>query len=169
MKNDYLEKMNLPADLRTALAGCPNIVFPESKDELYELCFGTSGGSVHIVGYTVPGHGYIQEAEVVRCKNGSSVNFSEEYMRRRDPNCMYIGDDLPTDKPRFSEVWGMNFGDLRAATMNWLSEQPLIVMPVSIGGKYHGYTCLVVCPVNAAFFAYALANIQDFVDRKSVV
>ena len=46
MKNDYLEKMNLPADLRTALAGCPNIVFPESKDELYELCFGT-GTRIH--------------------------------------------------------------------------------------------------------------------------
>ena len=89
-------------------------------------------------------------------------------MRRRDPHCMYIGDDLPTDKPRFSEAWGMNFGDLRAATMNWLSEQPLIVMPVSIGGKYHGYTCLVVCPVNAAFFAYALANIQDFVSINDI-
>ncbi len=168
MKNDYLEKMNLPADLRTALAGSPNIIFPDSKEELYELCFGTSGGSVHIVGYTVPGHGYIQEAEVVRCKNGSSVNFSEEYMRRRDPHCMYIGDDLPTDKPRFSDAWGMNFGDLRAATMNWLSEQPLIIMPVSIGGKYHGYSCLVVCPSNAAFFAYALANIQDFVSINDI-
>ncbi len=168
MKNEYLEKMILPADLRTALAGCPNIFYPDSKEELYELCFGTSGGGVHIVGYTVPGHGYIQEAEVVRCKNGSSVNFTEEYMRRRDPNCMYIGDDLPTDKPRFSEVWGMNFGDLRAATMNWLSEQPMIVMPVSVGGKYHGYTCLVVCPANAAFFAYALANIQDFVSINDI-
>lgn len=168
MMNDYLEKMILPADLRTALAGCPNIVFPDTKEELYELCFGTSGGGVHIVGYTVPGHGYIQEAEVVRCKNGSSVNFTEEYMRRRDPNCMYIGDDLPTDKPRFSEAWNMNFGDLRAATMNWISEQPMIVMPVSVGGKYHGYTCLVVCPANAAFFAYALANIQAFVSINDI-
>ena len=52
--------------------------------------------------------------------------------------------------------------------MNWLSEQPLIVMPVSIGGKYHGYTCLVVCPANAAFFAYALANIQDFVSINDI-
>ena len=84
-------------------------------------------------------------------------------MRRRDPHCMYIGDDLPTDKPRFSDAWGMDFGELRAATMNWLAEQQLIVMPVSIGGKYHGYPALVVCPANAAFFAYALANIQDFV------
>ena len=163
MKNDYLELMKLPADLRTALAASPQIYFPADKRELYELCFGTSGGSVHIVGYTVPGKGYVQEAEVVRCKNGSSVNFTEEYMRRRDPHCMYIGDDQPTDKPRFSDAWNMDFSELRAATMNWLGEQHLIVMPVSIGGKYHGYPALVVCPANAAFFAYALANIQDFV------
>ena len=158
-----LSKMNLPSDLQTTLENCENLIFPTSKEELYELCFGTSGGSVHVVGYSIPGAGYVQEAEVVRCKNGASVNFSDEYMRRRDPHCMFIGDNLPTDKPRFSEEWGMPFEDLRASTMNWLTEQTLIVMPVSVGGKAHGYTCLVVCPANAAFFAYGLANIQDFV------
>ncbi|MBE6041913.1 MAG: DUF4914 family protein [Clostridiales bacterium] len=168
MKNDILGKINIPADLRTALAASPHIYFPVNKHELYELCFGTSGGSVNIVGYTIPGRGYVQEAEVVRCKNGSSVNFTDEYMRRRDPNCMFIGDDLPTDKPRFRDIWNMEFGDLRAATMNWLGEQPLVVMPVSIGGKFHGYSCLVVCPANAAFFAYALANIQEFVSIDSL-
>lgn len=168
MKESFIEKINIPADLRLAISAAPRIYCPESKQELYELCFGTSGESVHIVGYTAPGHGYVQEAEVVRCKNGASVNFTDEYLRRRDPHCMFIGDDLPTDKPRFKEVWNMEFADLRAATMNWLSEQSLVVMPVSIGGKYHGYTCLVVCPANAAFFAYALANIQDFVCYKDV-
>ena len=164
MKSEYLTKMNLPADLEAALQASPNIYFPKSRAELYELCFGTSGGSVQIVGYTVPGDGYIQEAEVVRCKNGASVNFTDEYMRRRDPNCMFIGDDLPTDKPRFSEAWGMEFGAVRAATMSWLAEQSLVVMPATIGGKAHSYTCLVICPANAAFFAYALSNIQDFVN-----
>jgi hypothetical protein len=163
MKSEYLDKMNLPEDLTEALATCQTIQFPATKEELYELCFGSIGGSVQIVGYTVAGSGYKQEAEVVRCKNGASVNFTEEYMRRRDPDCMFIADDLPTDKPKFKDRWNLEFGDLRAATMNWLSEQQLIVMPVSIGGKYHGYSCLIVCPSNAAFFAYALANIQDFV------
>ena len=168
MENNFLKTLKVPADLRRVLDAAPKIYVPETKNELYELCFGTSGGSVHIVGYTIPGNGYIQEAEVVRCKNGSSVNFTEEYMRRRDPHCMYIGDNLPTDKPRFKDVWNMEFADLRAATMNWLAEQQLIVMPVSVGGKYHGYSCLVVCPANAAFFAYALANIQDFVSYKDL-
>lgn len=162
MNSETLNKMNLPEDLKAALSACPNIWFPETKQDLYELCFGTSGGSVQIVGYTIPGLGYVQEAEVVRCKNGASVNFTDEYMRRRDPNCMYIGDEFPTDKPRFRDSWGMEFGDLRAATMSWFSEQSLIVMPAGIGGKAHSYSCLVVCPANAAFFAYALSNIQEF-------
>lgn len=160
---EIIERIKVPADLAEALANCKDIIVPHTKEELYELCFGTSGSDVHIVGYTVPGKGYIQEAEVVRCKNGASVNFTEEYMRRRDPHCMYIGDDLPTDKPQFKDAWGMEFGELRAATMNWLSEKHLIVMPVSIGGKAHSYSCLVVCPQNAAFFAYGLANMQSFV------
>ena len=168
MKKDSYKNFIIPDDLMKALSASPGVISPEDKKELYELCFGTSGGAVHIVGYTVPGNGYIQEAEVVRCKNGSSVNFTEEYMRRRDPNCMYIGDDFPTDKPKFKDVWNMEFPELRAATMKWLSEQQLIVMPVSIGGKYHGYSCLVVCPANAAFFAYALANIQDFVSINDI-
>lgn len=166
---EYLDRMIIPEDLAAALRSCQTIYFPKNKNELYEMSFGTSGGSVHIVGYTIPGRGYIQEAEVVRCRNGSSVNFTEEYMRRRDPNCMFIGDDLPTDKPRLCDAWNISFGDLRAATMKWLGEQPLVVMPVSIGGKHHGYSCLVICPANAAFFAYALANIQDFVCIDDVI
>lgn len=164
----YLKNMKLPADLMAALEASPSIEFPETKQELYELCFGRKESSIHIVGYSIPGNGYIQEAEVVRCKNGASVNFSDEYMRRRDPNCMFIGDDLPTDKPRFKDAWNMEFGELRAATMTWFAEQPLVVMPVSIGGKAHGYSCLVVCPLNAAFFAYALSNIQDFVSINDI-
>ena len=159
-----IQSFKIPEDLKNALLSCTkNLFMPSTKEELYELCFGSSSGSVHIVGYTIPGADYKQEAEVVRCKNGASVNFTDEYMRRRDPHCMYIADDLPTDKPRFRDVWDIEFGDLRAATMSWLSEQSLVAMPVSVGGKAHGYSCLVVCPANAAFFAYALANIQDFV------
>lgn len=48
----------------------------------------------------------MKEADVVRCKNGAVVNYPEDYMRRRDPDCMRIGGELPTDKPRFQEVYG---------------------------------------------------------------
>ena len=47
--------------------------------------------------------GVVVEAEVVRCKNGISVNYMDMYMRRRDPNCMVIGDHKPTDKRRYKK------------------------------------------------------------------
>ena len=163
MKNEILKRLIIPGDLKAALEKCKFITFPESKSELVELCYGSETLSHYEVCYEVPGKGNIVEAEVARCKNGPSVNFIEEYMRRRDPNCMYIGDDFPTDKPTFKDAWGYDFSRLREETMAWLSEQALVVMPFSIGGKIHGYDSLVVAPANAAFFAYALANIQDFV------
>ena len=167
-KEEWLKKMIVPEDLKEVFEHNKDIVVPTTKQELYDLCFGTSKSGVHIVGYTIPGKGYVQEAEVVLCKNGASVNFTESYMRRRDPHCMYIGDDLPTDKPRLKDAWGIDPADLRAGTMNWLAKQNLVVMPVSIGGKAHGYSCLIVCPENAAFFAYALANIQEFVSVEDI-
>lgn len=152
----------------SALEKSRTIITPASKADLVELCYGSAALSHYEVSYEVPGKGRIVEAEVARCKNGPSVNFMEEYMRRRDPHCMYIGDDLPTDKPKFMDAWGYNFAKLRDETMAWLSEQSLVVMPFSIGGKIHGYDSLVVAPVNAAFFAYALANIQDFVSLDDI-
>ena len=69
--------------------------YPETKEQLLELCYGPTHSSRYDVTYTIPGRGVFKEAEVVRCKNGPVVNFMEDYMRRRDPDCMRIGDDLP--------------------------------------------------------------------------
>ena len=133
-KKKILKKMILPHDLTRALEKCREITFPESKAEIVELCYGSATLSRYEVSYEIPNMGRVVEAEVARCKNGPSVNFMEEYMRRRDPHCMYIGDYLPTDKPTFKDSWGYGFDSLRKETMAWLSEQPLVVMPVSIGG-----------------------------------
>lgn len=162
-KPEILKKLVIPDDLMATLEKCKNIIVPKTKADLVELCYGSATLSHYEVSYDVPGKGRIVEAEVARCKNGPSVNFMEEYMRRRDPHCMYIGDDLPTDKPLFKDAWGYDFSKLRQETMAWLSEQTLVVMPFSIGSKIYGYDSLVVAPANAAFFAYALANIQSFV------
>ena len=112
---------------------------------------------------TIPGKGVFKEAEVVRCKNGPVVNFMEDYMRRRDPDCMCIGDDLPTDKPYFKDRYGYDFSKLRKETMDWFKDQSVILLPFRAGGKYYGYDSLMVCPSNAAFFALSLANMQGFV------
>ena len=84
-------------------------------------------------------------------------------MRRRDPDCMCIGDDLPTDKPYFKDRYGYDFSKLRKETMDWFKEQSVILLPFRAGGKYYGYDSLMVCPSNAAFFALSLANMQGFV------
>ena len=164
----YLNRFNLPDDLAEVLKKTRVICYPESKDQLLEMCFGPTHSSRYDVTYPIAGMGICKEAEVLRCKNGPVVNFMEDYMRRRDPDCMRIGDELPTDKPRFKDVYGYEFSKLRRETMDWLGEQQLIVLPFHAGGKYYGYDSLMVCPVNAAFFALSLANMQGFVSIDDV-
>ena len=117
--------------------------------------------------YDVNGHP-VKEAEVVRCKNGAAVNFPEDYMRRRDPDSMRIGDGLDTDKPRFEDVYGYSFDELRTETFRWLTRQELILVPFKSGGYDYGYDSLLVCPRNAAFFGFAMAQLQAFVDVRTV-
>ena len=105
----------------------------------------------------------VKEAEVIRCKNGAAVNFMEDDMRRRDPNCMVIGDDLPTDKPTYKERFGTDFAPVRQETLDWLSTQQVILLPFRAGDRRYGYESLMICPGNAAFFASALANMQGFI------
>jgi len=60
------------------------------------------GGTFEVV-YEVPGHGEVVEATVTKCGNGLAVNYAEPSMRRRDPDCLVIGDEKPTDKISFAE------------------------------------------------------------------
>lgn len=149
-----LSHITLPADTRAALSRAADISVPASVEELASLAAG--GGERLNVRYAVPGRGEVCEAEVCRCKNGISVNFPEAYMRRRDGACMRIGDNLPTDKPRFQDSFGYPFSDLRAETLDWLSRQELILLPFTAGGA-HALPCLAICPKNAAFFALSFA------------
>lgn len=161
--DDYYSRFNLPADLDACLRKCKSIGYIENQEELDEIIFGPAHSSKYDVVYNVPGHGMVKEAEVVRCKNGALVNYMEDYMRRREPNCMVIGDDLPTDKPRFTDRFGYPFADLKKETYAWLSEQRLILLPFKAGDDKYGYESLLVCPANAAFFALSLANMQGFI------
>lgn len=165
--NVLFEKFTLPEELRTVIYNSPSVIIPESKEVLYELIFGNEHtGKIEVL-YDVDGKS-VKEAEVVRCRNGAAVNFTEDYMRRRDPDCMRIADDLPTDKPRFKDVYGYDFSELRGDTLRWLARQELILVPFKAGGYQFGYDSILVCPRNAAFFAFALAQLQAFVNVKTV-
>ena len=84
----------------------------------------------------------------MRCKNGAVVNYTEDYMRRRDPDCMRIADSMPTDKPRFKDVYGYDFKVLKKDTFQWLAKQELILVPFMAGGEKYGYEAVLVCTRN---------------------
>ena len=90
MVDAYFGRFVLPEDLHAALLKCRSIAYIETQEELDELVFGPTHSSRYDVVYNIVGNGSVKEAEVIRCKNGASVNFMEDYMRRRDPNSMVI-------------------------------------------------------------------------------
>ncbi len=165
--NVLFERFSFPEELASIVSNSPSVIVPESKEILYELIFGNEHTNKIEVLYDVNGTP-VKEADVVRCKNGAAVNYVEDYMRRRDPDCMRIADGEPTDKPRFEDVYGYQFDDLRRETFAWLTRQELILVPFKAGGYQYGYESVLVCPRNAAFFAFALSQLQAFVNIREV-
>src|SRR5690606_16714962 len=152
--------VSLPSAVRAALEASPRVIIPTTRAELYELAVDC-GGTPGVVSYDVDGE-EIVEASVVRGRNGIAVNYPEDYMRRRDPDCMRIADDLPTDKPRYRDVFGSEFAPTKQETFDWLAGQDLVVVPFRAGGPKLGYPSLAVVPANAAFFALVLVDLQGW-------
>jgi hypothetical protein len=167
MENPMLTKFELPEDVFKTI-NHENVFVPETREQLVKLAIGGQQSGFFEVAYQVPEQGRVLEATVTKCKNGVAVNFVEPYMRRRDPDCMVIGDKKPTDKVTFDQRFGEEFDPLRQQTLDWLSNQSLIVMPFYAGGKEYGYPALLISPRNAAFFAAALADMQEFIPRDEI-
>ena len=156
-----IPEVPLPQAVREALDTCVDVTIPSSREELSWLALGPERGAKYDVSYDVNGT-RVKEADVVRCTNGIAVNYVEDYMRRRDPDCMRIADDLPSDKPRYRDVFGSDFASVKSETLAWLSRQPLIVVPFRAGGLTFGSPSLAIVPTNAAFFATALVDLQGW-------
>ncbi len=154
---------HLSSELREILDKAPSFVVPTCKEELVEAALGDAGADRFEVAYEVPGRGRVVEAVVVRCRNGVAVNYVEPYMRRRDPQCMVVADELPTDKSRFRDRFGEPFDRLRGEVLQWLARQELLVMPFHAGSKNLGYHGLLIAPRNAGFFAAGLADLQGLI------
>ncbi|MFW5874584.1 MAG: DUF4914 family protein, partial [Verrucomicrobiota bacterium] len=151
----------LPDLVERILAAAPSVTVPESIDDIRALAVRDADDrGWHEVAYEVPGKGRVVEAEVCRVKNGIAANYLEPYMRRRDPDCMVIGDSLPTDKPTFEGRFGKPFDALREESIEWLSGQPLAVYPFNAGIAGKGTDAIVIAPDNAGFFALGLALLQ---------
>lgn len=146
------------------LAACPGFTVAKSIEQLAAMatCDADAFGW-HEVAYDAPGKGRVVEARVCRTRNGVAANYTDAYMRRRDPDCMVIGDDRPTDKKRFAERFGKDFETVRDETFDWLATQELALFPFFAGDPEHGLAALVIAPANAGFFALGLALLQGIV------
>lgn len=150
----------VPREAAEILDAAPSVTVATSSDQLADLAVRDETGGWHEVAYEVPGKGRVVEARVCRVKNGINANYLEPYMRRRDPDCMVIGDELPTDKPTYRERFGLEFAALREETFAWLKTQDLAVFPFYAGMAGKGTHALVIAPANAGFFAFGLSLLQ---------
>ncbi len=167
MEHQSIENMILPQDTRQLLTKAPSVLVANRIEDLEELACGGRENREWHVEYILPDGKVVSEATVVRVKNGIAVNYTDPYMRRRDPDCMWIGDDQPSDKPRYAQKFGRPFSELRAETLDWLSKQDLAVFAFEPGHLNIGMAGLAICPANAEFFAFGLGLLQGVVDLEN--
>ena len=160
MDKIVLKKFILPKELEEILMGASKVVIPDSRQHLIDMALGNDENiDLFEVAYDVPGKGKVVEATVARCNNGAVVNYEDVYMRRRDPDCLVVADQGETDKPRYGELYGEDFEPIRKETFDWFKGEELIVMPFMSGSDDLGYPSLLIAPMNAGFFAAALADL----------
>jgi hypothetical protein len=155
------KKLNPPKDAADILSASPKVTVVGKSSDLIDLACGGPDSDSFEVSYDVPKHGKVVEANVVRVRNGVSANYLEPYMRRRDPESMVMGDDLPTDKITFDAKYGKPFNGLRDETFDWLKKQELVTFAFRAGKENMGIEAMVIAPANAGFFALGLALLQE--------
>ncbi len=149
-------------EVKRILSSAEKVELPKRRDDLFELATG-GGKDTFVIEYEIAGK-IVKEAEVVNCRNGLSVNYYDPGMRRRDPDCLIIGDELGTDKIKYKDIYGEEFTEMRKRTFEWLNGQQLIVVGINVGGPNTGLKGLVIAPRNAGFFVGGLADLQGMAE-----
>ncbi len=160
MEKQYHQAIKNIPELAEVLDRCPGFHFADSIEELFEYACGSPENDYFEVKYDIPGRGEFTEVTVARVRNGIAVNYTEPYMRRRDPDCLVVGDDEPTDKERYRERFGKDFSEIRDETFSWLAGQELALFAFRTGADEFEEDAIAVAPANAAFFALGLAMLQ---------
>jgi hypothetical protein len=165
-----LEEKNiiLPGDVFNLLNRCKNFRVFDTTDELVLMATGGENNDTFQVKYQIPGKGEFTEAIIHRVTNGISANYTEPYIRRRDPDTMAIADNLPSDKVRFKDKYGYDFQRLKKETFQWLEEQDLAVFFYFAGREKIGLGGIAITPSNAGFFAMGLSMLQHIVAMKDL-
>lgn len=157
------KKIHLPENVNDVLKNCKSLTIFNSTEDLADASTNGREYDEFEVKYDVPGKGEYTEAIIHRVKNGISANYTEAYMRRRDPGTMSIADDQPTDKKRFSEKYGFEFSSIQSETYEWLKKQDLACFFYFAGRENIGSVGIAIAPANAAFFAMGLSMLQQIV------
>ncbi|MFH1580691.1 MAG: DUF4914 family protein [Pseudomonadota bacterium] len=163
MANRIWNRWKIDVEVKELLNNAVSVVAAKNRSELFDLASG-EGRDVFTVEYPLSDGQVIQEAMVVKCKNGLAINYLDKEMRRRDPDCLIVGDENATDKPRFREVFKNDFAILRNETFDWLRKQDLLIAGINIGGVQTGLQGLIIAPANAGFFVGGLCDLQVFLD-----
>jgi hypothetical protein len=165
-----LEKagISLPEELLHLLNSCKSYTVYDSVEQLSIAALGGENNNVFEVKYNIPEKGEITEAIIHRVNNGISANYTDPYMRRRDPDTMVIADNLPTDKITFKEKFGYDFTGLKADTFEWLKSQDLAVFLYFAGREGIGVGGIAIAPANAGFFALGLAMLQVMISTTDI-
>ncbi|MDZ7608045.1 MAG: DUF4914 family protein [Cyclobacteriaceae bacterium] len=153
----------LPDNISELLTACKSYKVFNTTEELSDAATNGNENMEFEVEYNVPGKGIYTEAIVQRVKNGISANYTEPYMRRRDPGTMVIADNQPTDKKLFFDKYGYQFSSLQTETFDWLKKQDLAVFFYFAGRENIGSLGIAIAPANAAFFALGLSMLQEMV------
>ena len=153
------KRISLPDDVIVILSGCKTF---STFDTVRQLATAAVGGDNNCfeVKYDIPGKGEVSEAIIHKVTNGISANYTEAYMRRRDPDTMAIADNLPSDKERFSDKFGYDFDVLRKETIHWLQSQELAVFFYFAGNDSIGSGGIAITPANAGFFVHLRFHIS---------
>ena len=161
------KRVSLPDDVLIILSGCKSFNTFDTVNQLAIAAVGGDNNSFEVK-YDIPGKGEVTEAIIHKVTNGISANYTEAYMRRRDPDTMAIADDLPTDKERFIDKFGYDFDLLRKETIYWLQSQDLAVFFYFAGCDNIGSGGIAIAPANAGFFAMGLSMLQHIIPIKDL-
>lgn len=171
MKTGFFEILEeksiaIPSNIKALLSECKSFTIYNTTDEL--AVAATNGKNEFEVKYDIPGKGEFTETIVQRVKNGISANYTEPYMRRRDPGTMSIADNLPTDKTRFKDKYGYEFSKIQEETFEWMKKQDLAVFFYFAGRVGIGSVGIAIAPANAGFFAMGLSMLQEIIPINSL-
>lgn len=150
-------------EVKDLLSHAKSVRIVKNRKELFDLASG-GGKDNFTVEYELSDGKCVKEATVVKCNNGLVINYFDKEMRRRDPDCLIVGDENITDKPKYKNVFQNDFSQLRKETFDWLCKQDLLIGGINVGGVQTGLQGLIIAPINAGFFVGGLCDLQEFLD-----